>query len=574
MRKLLSLLPKKYKWISLLTILFAIGEVMMETMMPKVISEILNKGIENRDMSYTILSGGKIVLMAILSLAFGILAARASSVAGMGFARELRKALFHRAQDFSFSNIDRLGTSSLITRMTNDVSHVQMAFMTIIRMMIRAPFMLIFATIMAFSINRTLSGIFLCIIPVLSLFLFFVLKNARPRFKKMLKTFDKLNARIQEGLIGIRVVKAFVRDDWEKEHFDKTADDVRNAQVHAERLMILNGPFMQLMIYLCIILILWFGGKMIVFGNMLPGDLTSFLIYVNQILISLSMVAGGFNFLVISRASVNRINEVLEEIPDIPDSGEEDSAVQDGSIQFRDVSFSYTENMDNCVLSHINLEIQSGETVGIIGGTGSAKSSLVQLIPRLYEVTDGQVLVGGKDVKDYKQTTLREQVAMVLQKNVLFTGTIMENLRWGNQSATEEEIISACKAAQAHDFIMDFPDGYQTVLGQGGVNVSGGQKQRLCIARALLKKPKIVILDDSTSAVDTATDSKIREAFRRELSSTTTLIIAQRISSVMDADKIVVLDQGQINGVGTHEQLLETNEIYRDVYESQKKGVA
>ncbi|MBO5364523.1 MAG: ABC transporter ATP-binding protein [Clostridia bacterium] len=574
MRKLLSLLPQKHRWISLLTILFAIGEVLMETMMPKVIADILNQGIEKQDMSYTLLSGGRLVLMAIFSLVFGVLAAQTSSVASMGFAKELRKALFHRAQDFSFSNIDRLGTSSLITRMTNDVSHVQMAFMTTMRVMLRAPFMLIFATIMAFSINHTLSGVFLCIIPVLSVFLFYVLKNARPRFKKMLKTFDKLNARIQENLIGIRVVKAFARDDWENEHFDNTADEVRNAQIHAERLMILNGPFMQLMIYLCIILILWFGGKMIVFGNMLPGDLTSFLIYVNQILVSLSMVAAGFNFLVISRASVNRINEVLEEIPDIPDSVEEDSSVQDGSIQFRDVSFSYAGNMDNCVLSHINLDIQSGETVGIIGGTGSAKSSLVQLIPRLYEVTNGQVLVGGKDVREYRHSTLREQVAMVLQKNVLFTGTILENLRWGNQEATEEEIIAACKAAQAHDFITDFPNGYQTVLGQGGVNVSGGQKQRLCIARALLKKPKIVILDDSTSAVDTATDSKIREAFQRELSNTTTLIIAQRISSIMDADKIVVLEQGQINAVGTHDQLLETCEIYREVYESQKKGVA
>ncbi len=573
MRKLISLLPRKNLWFSLVAMLCAIGEVLMETMMPKVISDILNKGIENQDMIYTLLSGGKIFLMALCSLGFGVLAARSSSVAGMGFATEVRKAVFHKVQTFSFSNIDRLGTSSLITRMTNDVSHVQMAFMTTIRFMVRAPFMVIFATAMAFSINRELSGVFLGIIPVLAVFLFFILKHSRPRFRKMLKTFDKLNARIQENLIGIRVVKAFVRDDWEKEHFDHTADEVRNAQVHAERLMILNGPFMQLMIYLCILLILWFGGRMIVFGNMLPGDLTSFLIYVNQILVHVMMVMGCLNHLVISHASVVRILEVLEESPDIPDSATENPEVADGSISFRNVSFSYAGNEHNCVLKNINLEIQSGETVGIIGGTGSSKSSLVQLIPRLYEATDGQVLVGGVDVRNYQQTTLRNQVAMVLQKNVLFTGTIIENLRWGNQSATEEEIVSACKAACAHDFIVDFPDGYQTVLGQGGVNVSGGQKQRLCIARALLRKPKIIILDDSTSAVDTATDSKIRETFRTELADTTTLIIAQRIHSVMDADKIVVLDKGEIQAVGNHEQLLESCEIYREVYESQKKGV-
>ena len=573
MRKLISLLPKKYRWITLATILCAIGEVLMETMMPKVISEILNESVQGQEMMQTLLSGLKIVLMAVCSLGFGALAALSASKAGMNFAREVRKALFHRVQDYSFSNIDRLGTSSIITRMTNDVSHVQMAFMHIIRFMVRAFFMVVSATCMALTINAKLSRVFLGIIPVLTIFVFFILKNARPRFRKMLTRFDKLNARMQENLIGIRVVKAFVRDDWEKEHFNNTAEEVRSAQIHAERLMILNGPFMQLMVYVCIILILWFGGKMIVFGDMLPGDLTSFLIYVNQILNSVMMVVGGFNFLAISRASVVRISEVLEETPDIPDSAPKDYPVENGTIQFRDVSFSYAGNKDNCVLSHINLEIESGETVGIIGGTGSAKSSLVQLIPRLYEVTDGQVLVGGRDVRDYKQTTLREQVAMVLQKNVLFTGTILENLRWGNQAATEEEIIAACKAAQAHDFIMDFPDGYQTMLGQGGVNVSGGQKQRLCFARALLKRPKIVILDDSTSAVDTATDSKIREAFRTELADTTTLIIAQRISSVMDADKIVVLDRGQINEVGTHQQLLATNEIYREVYESQKKGV-
>ncbi len=573
MRKLISLLPKKYLWIALVTMLCSIGEVLMETMMPKVISDIMNQGLENPNLAYTLLSGGKLVLMAICSLGFGFLAAKTSAIACMNFSRSVRKELFHRVQDFSFSNIDRLGTSSIITRMTNDVTHVQMAFMHIIRFMVRSPFMILFATGMALSINRKLSMVFLGIIPVLGIFLFFILTNVRPRFKKMLSKIDNLNARMQENLIGIRVVKAFVRDNWENKHFERTADDVRQAQLHAERLMIVMGPFMQLLIYLCILLIYWFGGRMIVFGDMLPGDMTSFLIYVNQILNSVMMVAGGFNFLAISRASVNRIHEVLDETPDTPDSTTNDIRVENGEIQFKDVSFSYTGNPDNCALEQINLTIHSGETVGIIGGTGSAKSSLVQLIPRLYEVTSGQVLVGGKDVRDYKQTALREQVAMVLQKNVLFTGTIMENLRWGKQDATEDEIIAACKAAQAHDFITEFPEGYQTVLGQGGVNVSGGQKQRLCIARALLKKPKIVILDDSTSAVDTATDHKIREAFRTELSGTTTLIIAQRIASVMDADKIVVLDNGKIHAVGTHAELLEQSEIYREVYESQKKGV-
>lgn len=573
MRKLLSLLPKKYRWITLATVLCAIGEVLMETMMPKVISDILNEGVTDQQISQTLFNGMKIVLMAICSLGFGYLAAIFGSKACMNFARIVRQNIFHRVQDFSFSNIDRLGTSSIITRMTNDISHVQMAFMHIIRFMIRALFMVIFATGMALTINQKLSLVFIAIVPVLGAFVFLILKYARPRFRHMLTRFDNLNARMQENLIGIRVVKAFVRDDWEKKHFNDTAEDVRTAQIRAERLMILNGPFMQLMVYLCILAIYWFGGRMIVFGDMLPGDLTSFLIYVNQILNSVMMVVGGFNFLAISRASVIRITEVLEENPDIPDNATEDHPVKDGSIQFCDVSFSYSNNPDNCALSNINLTINAGETVGIIGGTGSAKSSLVQLIPRLYEVTSGKVLVGGRDVRDYKQKTLRDQVAMVLQKNVLFTGTIMENLRWGNQDATEEEIIAACKAAQAHDFITGFPDGYETVLGQGGVNVSGGQKQRLCIARALLKKPKIVILDDSTSAVDTATDHKIRESFRTELKDTTTIIIAQRISSVKDADKIVVMENGQIHAVGNHQELMETCEIYREVYESQKKGV-
>ncbi len=559
---------------SILTPLLIICEVVLEVLIPKTMSQIVDIGIANGDIFYVLKTGGIMVLMAFSSLCFGAIAGWTASIAGMGFGKEVRKAMFYRVQDFSFSNMDRFGTSSLITRMTTDISNLQNSFMMTIRMMVRAPIMFITASAMAFSINRKLSCIFLIVVPILATVLASVISNAHPRFQKMLKRFDKLNAKIQENLIGIRVVKAFVRGDWENQNFEETADAVRKAQIRAERLVILNMPILQMMVYLCIILVLWLGGKMIVLGNMGTGDLVSFITYVNQILISLMMVAMSFTMLVISRASITRIVEVLNDTPDIPDDATEDDIVQDGSIQFDNVSFSYDGTLENCTLENINLKIHSGETIGIIGSTGSAKSTLVQLIPRLYDVTEGRVLVGGRDVRDYKQKTLREQVAMVLQKNILFTGTIMENLRWGDLNASDEEIVSACKAAQAHDFIMDFPDGYQTVLGQGGVNVSGGQKQRLCIARALLKKPKIVILDDSTSAVDTATDSKIREAFRLELSDTTTIIIAQRISSVSDADRIIVLDEGKVHAIGTHQELLETNSIYQEIYESQQKGVA
>ncbi len=574
MRKLLSIIRGKCLLMSILTPLFIIGEVVLEVMIPKTMAQIVDVGIYNRDILYVLKSGGIMVLMAVISLAFGALAAWTASVAGMSFGKGTRRLLFYRTQDFSFSNVDKFSTSSLITRMTTDVTNIQNSYMMIIRMMVRSPIMLITASIMAFSINRQLSGIFLVVVPILAIILALIISNAHPRFKFMLKCFDKLNAKIQENLIGARVVKAFVRGDWENEEFEKASGAVRDAQIRAEKLVVLNMPIMQLMVYICMIAVLWLGGRMIVVGTMSTGDLVSFITYINQILMSLMMVAMSFTMLVISKASLTRIVEVLNDTPDIPDDATDDPEVMDGSICFDNVFFSYDGKKEDCTLQNINLNIKSGETVGIIGGTGSAKSTLVQLIPRLYEVTDGSLLVGGLDVRQYKQKTLRNQVAMVLQKNVLFTGTIMENLRWGNKEATDEEIISACKAAQAHDFIMDFPDGYQTVLGQGGINVSGGQKQRLCIARALLKKPKIVILDDSTSAVDTATDSKIREAFRKELADTTTIIIAQRISSVSDADKIVVLDEGKINAVGTHDELLATNEIYREVYESQQKGVA
>lgn len=574
MRKLLRLLRGKYLLMSILTPILIIGEVVMEVAIPSIMADIVDVGIQNRDIAYVMTRGGMMVIMAMVSLAFGALAGWTASIASMGFGTEIRRALFERVQDFSFSNVDRFSTSSLITRMTTDVTNTQQAWMMLIRSLVRSPIMFISASIMAFSVNRELSMIFLVAVPILIAVLVTVMVKAHPRFRQMLKQFDKLNGKIQENLIGIRVVKAFVRAKRENREFEEVAGEVRDAQVKAERLIIFNMPVQQMLVYACILSVLWIGGKMIVIGEMGTGDLVSFISYVNQIMMSLMMVAMAFTMIVISKASINRIVEVLDDQPDIPDNANEDLRVKDGSVEFANVTFSYIGDEENATLKNINLSIASGETVGIIGGTGSAKSTLVQLIPRLYEVTEGSIKVGGVDVREYKQQTLRNQVAMVLQKNVLFSGTIKENLRWGNPDATDEEVIEACKAAQADGFIASFPDGYDTELGQGGVNVSGGQKQRLCIARALLKRPKIVILDDSTSAVDTATDSKIRQALHDELIGTTTIIIAQRISSVCDADKIIVLDNGTVNAVGTHDELLKNNEIYREVYESQQKGVA
>ena len=441
-----------------------------------------------------------------------------------------------------------------------------------IRMAFRSPIMLICATIMAMRLNLKLSVVFLCAIPVLGFAVFFIVVKAHPRFEAMLTKYDGMNSKVQENLIGIRVVKAFVREEHEKKKFFNTADSVRKAQIFAEKLVILNAPIMQLCMYASIVAILWFGGNMAVKGEMQTGALASFIAYVTQILMSLMMLSMLFIMFIISRASIHRICEVLDEEPTIADSDKTGISAEDGSIKFKNVSFSYFNDMNNLALDHINLEIKSGETIGIIGSTGSSKTSLVQMIPRLYDATEGEVIVGGHNVKDYTIETLRDQVAMVLQKNILFSGTIKENLKWGSESASDEEIISACKSACAHDFVMSFPEGYETDLGQGGVNVSGGQKQRLCIARALLKKPKIIILDDSTSAVDTATDSSIRKAFRENLSDTTTLIIAQRISSVMDADRIIVMNDGKIDDIGTHSELLARNDIYCEVYNSQQKG--
>lgn len=562
----------EYKKYTVLAPLTMVGEVLMEVLIPLVMSLMIDSGIQKGNLKYAVLMGLLMVLMAMLSLLFGALSAKFASKASMGFAKNLRIKLFEKTQDFSFRNIDKFSTASLVTRLTTDVTNTQNAFMMSIRMAVRAPLMLISATFLAVSINPELSVVFLVAIPILGLALYLILTNAHPRFKKMLKLYDLMNSKVQENLTGIRVVKAYVRESHEENKFVTAADDVRRAQVAAEKLVILNMPIMQLLMYGTTVAVIWLGGNMVIKGTFLIGQLSSFISYIMQILMSLMMISMIFMMVVISRASISRICEVLDEKSDITDPENPVTEVKNGEIEFKNVYFNYNGKKENSVLEDINFTIKSGETIGVIGGTGSAKSTLVQLIPRLYDVTDGEISVGGVNVKDYHIKTLRDSVAMVLQKNELFSGTIKENLRWGNENATDEEITEACRAACADEFVSEFPDGYDTDLGQGGVNVSGGQKQRLCIARALLKKPKIIILDDSTSAVDTATDAKIRTAFRENFSDITAIIIAQRISSVKDADRIIVIDDGKINAIGTHEELLENNEIYREVYNSQQKG--
>lgn len=566
---------KRFQKYAILAPICVIGEVLLEISIPLLMSRIVDVGIPSRDVGYIIRLGLGMSCLAILGMLLGALSSKFAALASMGFGCEVRKAAFHNVQRYSFSNLDKFSTASLVTRLTTDVTNTQNAYQLVIRMLVRAPVMLVSATLMAFSINSSLVTVFLVAIPVLGTAIFCLTRWAYPKFIAMLHRYDDLNASVQENLIAIRVVKAFVRADYEKQKFKKSNDELMQSSMAAERIIITMMPIMQLVVYGCILAILWFGGQMIIGGTMLSGELISFINYVTQILMSLMMIGMAFTQLVMARASMQRLADVIEEKPEIvgADAGC-GPQLEDGSVEFRHVDFKYNRQSDTETLKDICLSIRSGETVGILGGTGSAKSSLVQLIPRLYDICGGELLVGGHPVAEYELDVLRRGVAMVLQKNVLFSGSIRDNLRWGNKDATDEEIVAACKAASAHEFITSFPDGYDTDLGQGGVNVSGGQKQRLCIARALLARPKILILDDSTSAVDTATDAAIRAALKTSLAGATKIIIAQRAASVCEADKIVVMEDGQIHAVGTHEELLKTCEIYRQVYESQQKGVA
>ncbi len=564
----------QYKRQTLLAPLCIVFEVFLEVRIPLLMADIINVGVSTGDIAYIAQKGLMMILMALLSLFFGALSAKFSSTAGAGFAKNLRTAMFNKTQDFSFANVDKFSTASLVTRLTTDVNNTQMSFMMMLRMAVRSPLMLVMAVMMALKINSELAFIFLLALPILAITLLVLLRFAYPRFQEMLGKYDTMNRSVQEDLIGIRVVKSFVREDHETKKFRDAAKSVLDTQVKAEKMVIWTMPIMQLVMYGCMIAISWFGGNKIIAGSMLTGDLMSFISYTTQILMSLMMFGMVFMMQVISRASRQRIFEVLDEHIDITNPEGGATTVADGSIEFDHVNFSYAKRDDVLNLTDVNFFIRSGETIGILGGTGSAKTSLVQLIPRLYDVQSGAVRVGGKDVRDYDLSALRNAVAMVLQKNVLFSGTILENLRWGDKNATQAEIEAACRAAAAHDFIMGFPNGYDTDLGQGGVNVSGGQKQRLCIARALLKHPKVMILDDSTSAVDTVTDASIRQALRKNSSGMTTIIIAQRIASVMDADRIIIMHEGRVEDMGTHEELIRRSDIYREVFESQQKGVA
>ncbi|MBS7260393.1 MAG: ABC transporter ATP-binding protein [Treponema sp.] len=571
-RKITKGMERKYIAYTALSPVSMVGEVVMESVIPLIMAKMIDDGIQAGNFSIVLSQGLLMAGLSIISLICGCGGSIFSARASQGFSHNLRKRLFNKVQNFSFANIDKFSTASLVTRLTTDVTNIQNIYRMIIQMCFRAPFMLIAGTFMALKLNAKLSLVFAVAIPILAVAIVSIGMAAHPLFEKMLKKYDGLNARIQENLIGIRVVKAYVRKDFENEKFEKAADEVRKAQVKAEKRIILLFPIMQIVIYTTVITVMWLGGKQVIIGGMKVGELTSFITYVTQVLSSLMMVGFIFTGIVLSTASMKRIVEVLDEKIDVDNPENPVMEVKDGSISFENVDFSYVKKEDNLALSGINLEIKSGSVVGIIGGTGSSKSSLVSLIPRLYDVTKGSVKVGGVDVREYDLTVLRDAVSMVLQKNVLFSGSIKDNLRWGNENATDEEMIEACKAADADSFIQTFPDKYDSYIEQGGSNVSGGQKQRLCIARALLKKPKILILDDSTSAVDTATESRIRGSLKELAPETTKIIIAQRISSVKDADMIIVLDDGKINGVGTHDELLANNAIYREVNESQSQG--
>ena len=575
MLKKLSKSVREYKWAAFITPVFVTLEVIMEVVIPLLMANLIDDGVYMGEMNAALKIGVELIIAAVLSLIFGCLSGITASKASAGFAKNLRKDLYYKVQDFSFANIDKFSTASLVTRLTTDVSNVQQAFQMLTRITVRAPLMLVISVIMAININAELSMILLIIVPIIAITLFFILRYVHPLMEKVFRKYDDLNEVVEENVSGIRVVKSFVIEEKEKKKFGKVSSDIYNTFSKAEKIMAFTMPTMQFAIYLCIILVSWFGANIIVntgMTDLTTGQLMTFITYSIQILSSLMMISMVIMMLTIARASAERIYEVLIEEPNIKDKENPVTEVKNGDIEFNNVSFSYVDDKEKECLKDINLKIESGQTIGIIGGTGSGKSSLVNLIPRLYDVTEGSVKVGDVDVRDYDLKALRDQVSCVLQKNVLFSGTITENIKWGDENATDEDVQRVCKLAQADEFIQGFPDKYNTYIEQGGTNVSGGQKQRLCIARALLKKPKILILDDSTSAVDTKTDSLIRKAFREEIPDTTKIIIAQRISSVEDADKIIVIDDGKINGFGTHEELLKNNAIYKEVYDSQMKG--
>lgn len=575
MLKTLSRYIKEFKTASIITPICMILEVIMETLIPYLMASIVDYGINKSDMGHIIKTGAVMIVLAILSLVAGVLSGKYGAKASTGFARNLREGMYNNIQTFSFSNIDKFSTAGLVTRLTTDVSNVQMAYQMLLRMCMRAPATLIFSMILSFTISPRIATIYLLAVIFLAIVLFFIIKTATKYFKTAFPKYDDLNKSIQENVSAIRVVKAYVREDHEKEKFQKASNNIYKLFVKAENIIAINSPVMMLTVYSCIILISWIGANLIINSTgttLSTGNLMNLLTYCMSILMSLMMLSMVFVMMTMSVASAERIAEVLNEKTDIVNPDNPVMEVKDGSIEFENVDFSYKNGSGEFVLNNINLSIKSGETIGIIGGTGSAKSSLVNLISRLYDVNNGSVKVAGIDVREYDMDTLRDEVSVVLQKNVLFSGTIYENLRWGNMDATDEECKHACMLACADEFIEKFPDKYETHIEQGGSNVSGGQRQRLCIARALLKKPKILILDDSTSAVDTATDAKIRKAFATEIPGTTKIIIAQRISSVMNADRIIVMDEGRVNGFGTHDELLENNEIYREVYESQTGG--
>lgn len=572
MLKTLGAQVKEYKKDSLLTPVFMILEVLFETIIPLMMASIIDDGVKKGDMRHIYLVGGCMVITALLGLLTGILGGKYGASASTGFAKNIRKAMYDNIQTFSFSNIDKFSTSGLVTRMTTDVTNLQNAYQMILRMCMRAPASLICAMAMAFYVNAKVASVYLIAVILLGIILFSIIKVTMNYFDKVFKRYDKLNESVQENVSAIRVVKAYAREEYEQEKFSTASNNIYKMFVKAESLIALNNPIMQFTVYSCILLISWLGANMIVGSTMTTGELTSLLAYCMNILMSLMMLSMVFVMITLSIASAERVTEVLNEKADICNPENPVMEVKDGSVVFDHVDFRYKKDAPDYALKGIDLSIRSGETIGIIGGTGSSKSSLVNLISRLYDVENGSVLVGGKDVREYDLEVLRNEVAVVLQKNVLFSGTILDNLRWGDKEATKEECIRACKLACADEFIQKLPNGYETYIEQGGTNVSGGQKQRICIARALLKKPKILILDDSTSAVDTATDAKIRKAFAEEIPGTTKIIIAQRISSVSGCDRIIVMEDGQVDGFDTHKNLIENNQIYREVYESQTGG--